>query len=230
MIDYTPIEKRTAVEPTYTPAAQRTGPFEKFQLPQTAPVYTPLTQRIGDFAGGVGEKINSLFASKVSADNTAAVVQAPAVTKVRGVDFTPDTVDQAKRSLFSEFSNRTSSPVQITGMLNVAVNKALSSGKPLDSVLTDPNFIQGVSNKRYSTTSNLQGKEKDVYDFVSKTVDEALRTGLNDHTKGATHFVYVTGGPHKNDLVTMSEKEFATYLAHQGSSARDAYAASLLGK
>ena len=155
---------------------------------------------------------------------TPPLAPAPKLLKQQPVD--TNTAEQFKRSIFSEVSNRLV-PAEVHGMMNAAVNQAIRSKKPLADLLVDPNYFQGVANKRYATSADVQGKDKDTWDFVSRTVDEAINTGLGmDNTDN--HFVHITSGEHKDKLVTMSEDEFGVYLSKKGKD-RDAYAASLLG-
>ena len=161
--------------------------------------------------------------SKVSAESAPLLPN----SSFRDMRVTPDEILQAKRSIFSEISNRFV-PIEVKSMINVAVNKAKAEGKSLMEVLTDPDFFQGTTNRRYATTTGqLKGREKMTWDFVDRIVNDALK-GLNDNTQGATHFVHITSGAHKNKLVTMREDEFAKYLGLKGKD-RDSYALSLVG-
>ena len=171
----------------------------------------------------------NLVSSKVEYKGEPAPPAPPPVAtkKLREVDVSDDDLSQAKRTLYSEFSNRPR-PIEITAMLNVALNEAQRRKVPVQKVLQDGNFFQGVTNKRYATSSELKGPDKEAYAFVSSVVDQAVEKGLDDHTKGATHFVHVTSGPNKNAVVTMTEKEFEQYLKRKGKE-RDAYALSLVG-
>lgn len=158
------------------------------------------------------------------------IFQPRQTVNLRGIETDMNTINQAKRSIMSEISNRLK-PVEVTAMLNVAVNKAKQEGRDLADVLSDPDFFQGVTNKRYNlaATSSFEGPDKVTWDFVNKVIDNAVKGGLQDHTGGATHFVHVTSGPLKNSVVTMNEDEFSEYLSRKGK-ARDIYAQSLLGQ
>lgn len=175
MIDYTPIEKRAAIEPAYTPAAQRSGPFEKFQIPQKAPAYTPLAQRLGDMAGGVGEKLNSLFASKVSAKSQPASVASAL----------PDQQDEAYPVVFGELSNRPMEKKELEArvIFTTAVNRQREYGakgmkKSLNDVLSMENQYQAYGGPQYQvykkgvTNAPDIKKKKEVDAIVDKILAE----------------------------------------------------------
>ena len=148
--------------------------------------------------------------------------------EIRGQKFDDATSTQAVNTILSEVSNRMK-PVEVTAMLNVAVNAAKAKGISVQKVLTDPNFFQGLTDKRYKAASSgkLAPGDQKVKDFVQKTVQDAITKGLPDHTGGATHFVHITTGKNKDSVVTMTEKEFTRYLRHTGMG-RDLYAESLI--
>lgn len=156
---------------------------------------------------------------------TPAPVAEPATQfSYRGVPVSDQERQQLKQAIFSEVSNR-HSPIEISAMANVAVNKAAAEKRALSQVVTDPKFFQGVANKRYSEVP--QGEDAHIMALVNQTVDKQLNDNAPDHTIGATHFVHVTSGDKKGSLVTMTEKEFAKYLSKKDGQ-RDVYAESLI--
>ncbi len=229
MPPYTPLKDRNQVAPQYMPVSERgqtQGPYVPLKdRTQGQSFYTSLRDRLAS----VGNSFLDLFSSHLTATNGPPPPPPPVAT-IRDIPFSTQAALQAKKSIFSEISDRLK-PIEVTAMLNVAVNKARETKKPIEQILTDPNFFQGVTNKRYATSSNPQGQDKTTWDFVNKTVDEALAGNLPDHTKGATHFVHITSGPYKNAAVTMTEKEFTTYLSKgkPDSKERNDYALKLLG-
>ncbi len=201
---------------------QNITPIEAVQTPQNAP-QQGVGVNIGNTLHNVGNSALDLVSSHVSATNPP--VAEPQPVDIRGVQAKPQDVQKLKQAIFSEVSNRLS-PIEITAMANVALNKAKQEGKPLGEIVSDPNFFQGITNTRYATNTP-EGPDKKVADFINATIDEYLAGNGADHTNGATHFVHITKGKGKDKLVTMNEKEFSNYLSKKGSE-RDVYAESLL--
>lgn len=165
----------------------------------------------------IGNAIGSIFGSNTS--HYVAPTTTPMKTyRVRGQTFTEPDVDQLKRIIYSEVSNRPPDKQELEAriLFNTAVNRMAAyntKGQPrtLSGVLTAPNQYQGYNSPLYkqydSPADSLSAKRKAQLDSITnKMIGEVSSGQFKDNTSGAYYY------KHKDDKIYYDDKKplFAT--------------------
>lgn len=154
----------------------------------------------------IGNKLKGLFSGN-STTYTKPEEQQAAVYDARGVKFSDPEVDQLKRIIFSEVSNREPAKQELEArvLFNTAINRAKAyqdkgQQRSLTEVLTQPNQYQGYNSslyKRYDAPGDAPTtqRKKQVEDITNKLIGEVQSGTFQDNTNGAYYY------KHKGDRI-----------------------------
>lgn len=121
----------------------------------------------------------------------------------RGVNITDSDLQEARKILFAEISNRSPERqvFETKIILNTAINrmkqyKERGINKTLTQVLQEPNQYQGYGSKQYNiaTTSKFDPLSKKKMQTIDTALDEIKTTGLPDNTNGSVFYVHNKDG------------------------------------
>lgn len=134
---------------------------------------------------------------------------APVVHTIRGLNIPEEELKQARDILFSEISNRKGKKdFEVKNVLNVAINRATSTGKSLLEVLQAPNQFQGyaphgvvgqngnVIESQYQKiqAGKLTEPDKKKLAEIDAAINDFTNGNVNDITNGKEFYVHATDG------------------------------------
>lgn len=121
----------------------------------------------------------------------------------RGVSLTDDDLEEARKILFSEISNRAPDKQVFESkiILNTALNRmrehaGRKTPKTLKQVLQEPNQYQGYNSKQYqlAASGKLDALAQKKMATVERVLAELREKGLQDTTDGSVYYVHKPDG------------------------------------
>lgn len=158
----------------------------------------------------IGNAFKSLFGGNTEATSTPA--QQMKTYNVRGVQISEPEVNELKKIIFSEVSNREPAKQELEArvLFNTAINRAKAyqeAGKPrsLEDILTQPNQYQGYNSplyKKYGQAADVltSKRQTQVDDITDKMLGEVDQGTFKDTTNGAYYY------QHKGDKIYYDDK------------------------
>lgn len=138
----------------------------------------------------------------------------PKTYTVRGVTFTDKDLEEAKRIIFSEISNRPADKQELEArvLMNTAINRAVEYSKKgknvsLTEVFQQPNQYQGYNSPQYKLYSDqsanvLDAAKKSSISTITSKLQKEIESGqFQDNTNGAFYY------QHKGDKIYYDDRK-----------------------